>query len=226
MSTFRIRAARRGPVMAVLTISLLSGCALMGGGGEPATMFTFGGSPVPAASPSVPMQPITILYVGATVGHQSEGNRILTETGNQEAYIAAARWVAPAPELFDAAVIRRLESISPSVRVIRVGARPRPEYLLAVDVRRFAVVYAGGAGALPEAVIEARAKLVRVADREIVGDWPIDERVRADENRVTAIVAALDQSTQAAVTKIADLTRQAAAGEPAIAMSSGDDQQP
>jgi len=207
MTKSNSRFAHLGPVAAVLLMT--TGCALMGGGGKPATMYTFGQSPTPAASQAVPGYPVTVLYLGARLGSQSAGNHILTETGNQVAYIAEARWVAPASELFDAATVNKLESMAPSMRVIR-GARPKADYMLAIDVQRFSAVYERGQAFPPEAVLQARAKLVRTADRVIVGDWPIEERVPAGENRVSAIVVALDQSTDAAVTRIANLTRQAA----------------
>jgi cholesterol transport system auxiliary component len=186
----------------------------MGGGGKPATMYTFGQSATRGAPQAAPATPVTIYYLGVRIGSQSAGDRILTETGNQVAYIAEARWVAPASELFDAAAISKLENIGPSMQVTRT-ARPKAKYMLGVDVQRFSAVYTGAQGSPPEAVVQARAKLVRIADRTIVGDWPIEERVPASENRVTAIVAALDRGTDAATTQIANLTRQAASADAA-----------
>ncbi len=37
---------------------------------------------------------------------------------------------------------------------------------------------------------------VRVADRQMVGDWPISAREHAQANRVGEIVAAFDRATQ------------------------------
>ncbi len=211
MSMFNRRPARFGAIIALLLALPLGGCALMGGGGKPQTMYAFGVSAEPVAPAPASLRPVTILYAGASFGRQSAGTRILTEDGNQVAYVAEARWVAPASELFDAAAIRRLEGISPSLRVVRIGSRPQADYLLTIEVRRFSAIYSGGPESAPDAVIEARAKLVRVADRTIIGDWPVEQREPAAENRVTAIVAALDRGTEAVATRIADLTRQATA---------------
>ena len=139
---------------------MLSGCALIGGGSKPADLYSFGSSPARTSPTSVAARSITILYAGAAMGSQSSGTRILTEDGNQVAYIAEARWAAPAAELFDAATVRKLEGAS-SVKVVRPGGRAKADYQLAIDVVRFAAVYSAGPGAPPDAVIEARAKLVR-----------------------------------------------------------------
>ena len=208
MTTFDRRLTAQRAFVAAMLLAALSGCALLGGG-KPAALYSFGTAPASAAASIPAARPVTILYPGATFARQSGGTRILTENGNQAAYVAEAKWVAPAAELFDAAAIRRLESAVPSLQVIRAGARAQPEYLLAIDVQRFAAVYSGVPDAPPVAVIQARAKLVRVADRAIVGDWPIEASMPAAENRVTSIVAALDGSTAAVVSRVADLTREA-----------------
>jgi cholesterol transport system auxiliary component len=205
-TTFR---AQRLAAIAVALFAL-GGCALMGGGGKPPVLYTFGQSEAQTPAQSVVSTPVTVFYVGSRFVSQSSGNQILTETGNQVAYIAESRWVSPASELFDSAAMNKLQSISPSMRVVRV-ARPHADYVLGIEVQRFSAVYTRGQGAPPEVFFAGRAKLIRASDRVIIGDWQIDERVPATENRVSAIVAAFDQSTNAAVSQIADLTRMATA---------------
>lgn len=210
MSILRISPVGPSSVMVALAALMLGGCALMGGGGKPSDLYTFGVTSAPAAPAAMRTPPVTILYAGAAMPSQSSGVRILTENGTKVAYIAEARWAAPAAELFDAATIRKLEGTS-SLRVFRPGARAKADYQLTIDVPHFAAVYSASPLAPPEAVIELRVKLIRISDRAILGDWPIEERVPAGENRVSAIVTALDRATDAATTRIANLAQQQAA---------------
>ena len=191
--------------MAALLLATLamSGCALMNGG-KPSTLYRLGAGtaadPVAGAPNSLPT---VILYPGSSFARPSEGDQILTVTGSEAAYIAQARWVAPAKEMFDSETIRQLQR--GPISVLRAGDPPRSAYVLAVDVSRFDAEYSS-AGAAPVVVIDGRVKLMRVADRQIVGDWPVTAREPATENRVSAIVAAFDRATVSVTSWVAELT--------------------
>ncbi|MGZ8281623.1 MAG: ABC-type transport auxiliary lipoprotein family protein [Allosphingosinicella sp.] len=198
-------------------ILLLGGCGGLLGGGGRADLYRFGAS-VPEA-PTVPQdaQALMVLYLGATFERAIEGDRILTVTGTQAAYIAEARWVAPASELFDAAARRAFEQRVPAAHVVRLRGAPVPDYALGIDVRRFEADYVGGPAAPPEIVVEARIRIIRWSDRSVVGEWPVSVRETATENRMPAIVDAFDRATASAVVRLADLTQQALAGQPRLA---------
>jgi cholesterol transport system auxiliary component len=178
----------------------------MGGGDKPSTLYQLkADTPTDPASTASTGTPVVVLYASSTFERQSEGDRILTTTGNEVAYIAAARWAAPAQEMFDSEAIRQLQSGPAPLRIVRAGAPPLSAYVLAIDVRRFEAEYTS-AGSAPDVVIEGRAKLMRVADRQIVGDWPLSVRERAQANRVSEIVAAFDRATTSVTGQIAQLT--------------------
>jgi cholesterol transport system auxiliary component len=101
--------------------------------------------------------------------------------------------------------------------MVQIRGAPLPDYALGIDVRRFEAEYVGGAEAPPEVVIEARLRLMRWADRTLIGEWPVVVREPATENRMAAIVDAFDRATTTAVTRIADLTQQSLAGQPRLA---------
>jgi len=183
----------------------LSACALMGGG-KPSTLYRIGASAAADPASATPSSlPIVILYPGSSFDRQSEGDQILTVTGNEAAYIAQARWVAPAKEMFDSETIRQLQRGPVPVSVLRAGDPPRSAYVLAIDVSRFDAEYAS-AGTMPVVVVDGRAKLMRVADRQIVGDWPVTAREPATDNRVSAIVAAFDRATVSVTGQVAQFT--------------------
>jgi len=188
----------------------LSGCALMNSG-KPSTMYRLGAAAsADAAAAPANAQPVVIFFPGSNFDRQSEGDQILTVTGNQAAYIAQARWVAPAKEMFDSETIRQIHRTAPQTSVLRAGEAPRSAYVLAVDVSRFDAEYYS-AGTAPVISIDGRARLMRAADRQIVGDWPITAREAAADNRVSEIVAAFDRATVMVTGQVAQFTSAAIA---------------
>ncbi|TMJ19887.1 MAG: hypothetical protein E6G92_09005 [Alphaproteobacteria bacterium] len=189
----------------------LAGCGGLLGGGRPAELYRFGDAAAAAPDAAAPERGRSILvsYPGADFEAESRGDRILTATGASLSYVADARWVAPASELFDGAMIRSLGRLSPAVRMVRPGDITRPDFTLSVDVRRFEAVYLGGEA--PEALVEANVRLIRRSDRAIVGEWPVAAREPADANRVTSIVAAFDRATAAVTARVNDLVSQTVA---------------
>jgi cholesterol transport system auxiliary component len=205
---------------------MLCGCGGLLGGGGSADLYRFGSLPAaePQALPPEAARPVLIVYVGANFERAINGDRILTVTGSQAGYVADARWIAPASEMFDAAAVRAFEQRAPSARIVRLRGAPLPDYALGIDVRRFEVEYAGGVGAPPEVVIEARARLMRWADRTLVAEWPVVSRETATENRVATIVDAFDRGTATVVARIADVTQETLTRNAAVA--TGDPSRP
>ena len=205
-----IKMSRTALALLIAVLPLATGCSVLGGGGKPVTLYQFGSSANPAPTQAaMPLaRPIVIAYAGSQFERQSSGDRILTATGGQVAYVSDARWAAPAHEMFDATAIRHIEALSPQLRVVRAGSPVKADYMVAVDVRAFEASYAGGAGAAPEVVILARAKMMRMEDRVLIGDWPIEHHESAGENRISAIVAAFDRGSAAAADQIAGNVRQ------------------
>ena len=116
-------------------------------------------------------QSILVSYPGADFEAESRGDRILTVTGASASYVADARWVAPAADCSTARWCASIDRLSPAIRIVRPGDVPRPDFTLAVDVRRFEAAYLGAEA--PEALVEANVRLIRRSDRTIVGEWPV-----------------------------------------------------
>lgn len=206
-----------------LALPLTACSGLLGGGGS-ADIYHFGALPAgdapetptgPAGGPEA-AAPATLLYAGATFGSAIDSDRILTVNGLQANYIADARWVAPASELFDAATVRAIERRTPSARVVRIRGAPLPQYALGVDVRRFEADYVAGPQAPPEVVIEARVRLMRWSDRTLLDEWQLSAHEPLTENRMAVIVAAFDRGTASITRQIADRTQQTLAATAAL----------
>jgi cholesterol transport system auxiliary component len=194
LSALLRRAAPTAVFAAAMALSLgLASCISLFPKTAPATLYRFE-TQTPAEAGAQASHSVAILHAGGTFTPAAAGDRMLTVTGSEAAYIAAARWVSPAAILFDDAVNRTLQS-SPSVRVASVGELSHPDYILRVDVLTFETRYVNGPQAAPTVVIEARASLANVQSRASVGSIMLAAQVPASDNRVGAIVAAYSAAT-------------------------------
>ena len=206
------------------SLLLLGGCGGLLGGGGRADLYRFGTASLPPAVAPQPTalqpgmaRPLLVLFAGSTFDRAIESDRILTVTGSQAAYVAAARWVAPADDLFDGAVLRAFEARTPVARLVQLRGSPLPDYAIGIDIRRFEADYVGGPAAAPEVVVEGRLRLMRWNDRALIGEWPVLVRQPAAENRLPSIVDAFDRATTEAVTRMADDVQQSLVSQPRIA---------
>ena len=142
-------------------------------------------------APASAQRQVAVLHVPTRFTAAAAGDRILTVTGNQAAYIAGARWVAPATTLFDEAVNHSLES-SPSIRLSAQGDMSRPDYTLRIDVLTFETRYLAGPHAPPTVVVQVRGALANSRTRVTAGDTVLQATAVASDNRVGAIVEAYD----------------------------------
>jgi cholesterol transport system auxiliary component len=185
---------------------LLGGCISVFPKGKPVQMYRFGEQVAPPAAPAaVPplVQKGPTLFPPAT-----GGDRILTVRGSQSAYIAGARWVAPASSLFDAALSRAFDAPG-SPRLVSRGEPLAAPSTLRLDVRTFEARYPG-----PVVRVQVRASLVRNQDRMLIGEKMFDAQVPAADNRQGAIVAAFDQAVGQVVAAVRDWTAATAPAAP------------
>lgn len=178
---------------AALMVSL-SGCISVFPKAKPASLYRFGEAEV-----SVPKGPpgamFGVLKTPSSFTRAAAGDRILTSTNGEVAYIADARWVSPAFVLFEEATARAFENDPGRARLIGRGEVAKADMMLRLEVRTFEADYVNGPKAAPEVVVRVRGVLTRSQDRALVGDQIFEARVKASDNRVGAIVPAFDQAT-------------------------------
>ena len=166
------------------------------------------GDQVPAAAAAPAAAPVTVLHGPTTFPPASAGDRILTSTGAENAYIGGARWVAPAQTLFEAALLKAFDAPG-APRLVERGEPLSAASTLRLDVRTFEARYPG-----PAATVQVRAVLIRNADRVLIAEKMFSAAVPAADNRQVQIVAAFDQAVGQVLTGIRDWT---AANAPAAA---------
>lgn len=181
--------------LAVMALALsLSGCISVFPKAKPASLYRFGESDV-----SVPKGPpgamFGVLKAPSAFTRAAAGDRILTSSNGEVAYIADARWVSPAFVLFEEAVARAFQNDPGRARLIGRGEVAKADLVLRLEVRTFEADYVNDPKAAPEVVVRVRGVLNRNTDRALVGDQVFEARVKAADNRVSAIVPAFDQAT-------------------------------
>lgn len=195
MSPMNRKAPRRvAKVVAATALALsLSACISVFPESEPATLYRFGQADV-----SVPKGPkgavFSVLKAPTTFTRASAGDRLLTSTRGEVAYIADARWVSPAFVLFEEAVASAFQTDQGRARLIGRGEIAKADLVLRLEVQTFEAQYVNGPKSAPEVVVRVRGVLNHNQDRTLVSDQVFEARIKADDNRVSAIVPAYDQA--------------------------------
>ncbi len=181
-------------IAAVLAVAVsLSACISVFPKTKPVGMYRFGQAEV-SAPKGPPGAMFGVLKAPSAFTRAAAGDRILTSTNGEVAYIAGSRWVSPAFVLFEEAVARSFENDPGRARLIGRGEGAKADLVLRLEVRTFETDYVNGPKAAPEVVVRVRGVLNRNTDRVLVGDQIFEARVKAADNRVGAIVPAYDQA--------------------------------
>jgi len=171
----------------------LSACVSLLPKTKPAHLYRFG-QPAAAQAVDATMGNVGVLRTSATFQRESAGDRLLTLSNGKAAYVAETRWVAPAAVLWDEAVVAAFDADPGHVRLVARGEPVTAPYVLRLDVRNFEAHYDQGPKAAPLVVVRVRAAITGATDRGLVGEKLFEKRIRAGDNRVTAIVPAYDRA--------------------------------
>src|SRR5690606_815132 len=168
--------APRSALAAIAAAFLLAGCALVGGEKEPVAIY----APVPRVAAN-PDWPVAQWQLGITRPHANgmlESRRIAVRPvpGELQVYKGALWATEPAEQLRDV-VLRSLEDSDKIAAVARQESGIASDYRLEMDLRRYEAEYGGAA--VPAALIEVHAKLVRSIGREVVAERTFRESIPA-----------------------------------------------
>ncbi len=173
---------------------VLSGCALLSTP-DPVQTYRFGG---PAAAVSATEGRADLSEVNlrrVQFPEAVEGDRILGVTGTETAYIAGARWVSPAADLYMESLENAFAAQADRVRLIGSRELIRGERSLDIDIRAFEARYPAP-GVAPTVVVTARARLLALPERTVAAERTFTVQQPAAANRVSAIVEAFDAATR------------------------------
>ncbi|MEJ2815312.1 MULTISPECIES: ABC-type transport auxiliary lipoprotein family protein [unclassified Caulobacter] len=209
----KLRITLRTVAIAATAVAL-TGCISLFPKSNPAGLYRFGHvaaeSSRPASDKSFGVYKTPTVFTRAAMS-----DRLLSVTNGEAAYIADARWVSPAIVLFDEAVARAFEADGSTARLVTRGEALKAAMALRLEVRSFETDYVNGPKAAPEVLVEIRAVMTRSNDRALLGDKVFVARVKAADNRLSAIVPAYDQAVDKVLTEIVAWVGEAGAKLPA-----------
>ena len=188
--------------LAVAAVGALAvaGCALLSSP-PPVQTYRFGG-PAAASAASEGVAGLTQVNLRRVQFPEAvEGDRLLGVTGTETAYIAEARWVSPASDLYMESLENAFSAQATRVRLIGPRELIRGERGLDIDIRAFEARY-DAPGAVPTVVVTARARLLTLPDRTVAAERTFTVQQPAAANRVSAIVEAFDIATRDLNTQI------------------------
>lgn len=184
-----------GKRLAVASSALLSlalaGCGSLLGGGEKAVLYRLGGDiPVRQAAPAGEI-PVRIFRPSLPAG--ADGERILTVTGREAAYLGGSRWVGPAPDLLRETIAAAVARTPGPAYVLNGGGSPN--FVLSTSFTRFAAFYDAGADRPPVVRIAVETELRRAGGAQPIAVAVHTSERRASDNRVSAITQAFDAAS-------------------------------
>jgi cholesterol transport system auxiliary component len=135
-------------------------------------------------------------------------------------FYAASRWAAPAPDLVESVVVEALRGTGAFAAVFDDSAPFAPRYDLRCALRRFEADYTSG-GRAPTVQVALDCTLGRHRDRALLASFTAQGSSVASEDRLTAVVAAFESATTAAMNELERATIAAIASEPPAPVPQG-----
>lgn len=187
-------------IAATLALFALSACALLSTP-DPVQTYRFGGVPAPASAARTPANPVQVTLRRIEFPQAANTDRLLGVTGAETAYIAGARWIAPAPDLYMESIENAFAAQATRVRLIGPRELTRGQRSLDIDIRAFEARY-DAPGLAPTIVVTARARLLALPGRTVAAERTFSVEQPATANRVSSIVEAFDLATRDLNTQI------------------------
>ena len=184
----------------LLAVSL-TGCISLLPKEKPSRLYRFGFTA--ADTPATPAATrFTVRAAPIGFDRAAASDRILTVDKDQVAYIAGARWVTPAADLFQSAVVRAFATTGDQARLVAAGEPIATDYVLKLDVRSFEARYEHGAAAAPTVRIELYAALIGRKDPGAGTSRLFVASAPASSNSVHAIALAFDSALGTVLTDL------------------------
>jgi cholesterol transport system auxiliary component len=129
---------------------------------------------------------------------------MLLESDRRLSYYAASRWAGALPSVVEQLAVDTLRRTGTWSAVEDSSGTLPADYFLQLDIRRFEADYTGGSGP-PLVQVALQCTLGRRgAEQELLASFLVTRAVRADQNRLSGVVAAFEQAADAALGEMAE----------------------
>jgi len=188
------------PVQQQYLLSLPSAPAAAAPGAAPAAP----AAPGAASAPSAAADTLQVLAPVAAPGLATDGIAVL-RPGQRLDYYTGARWAVPAPMMLQTLAIQSLRRQGHFSLVEAEGGPFAARYLLNVELTHFEADYGGNGGtaSAPTVRVSLVCTLGERVGRSVVTTLTINSSVEAVADRMSAVIAAFQQATGAALTRMA-----------------------
>ena len=197
-----------GRVGAVLSLLLsLSGCTgLFHSNARPEEVYYLRAAPVPSGTAPVA---VSLRFTRPTAGPGLESSQIvLVKSDRLMSFFLTARWPANPSSMVETLAVEKLRG-SGLWQSVADSTSPFPsDYILLVNVRRFEADYTGG-GAAPDVHVVLDCIVGRREEREVVRSFLAEGTAPAAANKLSAVVAAFETATNAALDSLSTQTVEA-----------------
>ena len=137
---------------------------------------------------------------------------VVLRSGERFDYYSAARWAAAAPSMLQTLAIDALRG-SKKFAMVESDAGPFPsEYVLSLELRHFEAEYTGTGP--PTVHVALVCTLGKRGNRDVIVSFTAESQVKADTDRMQAVVAAFEQATGDALSQMTANTSLPSAAQP------------
>ncbi|WP_380597101.1 ABC-type transport auxiliary lipoprotein family protein [Steroidobacter flavus] len=162
-------------------------------------------APAPAGSlTGVPTTPVDLSIGRPDFAPGLDTDRIAVLNGRNLDYYRGVRWGGRTVEVVQSVLVGTWNDQSLFRSVTAEQARVANDYIVDVEVRHFEANATNGKA--PEVHVAIIGRLIRVVDRKLVSTVSSESRVRATEDRMTAVAAAFESATQQVALDLAKQT--------------------
>lgn len=177
-------------------------------------------APVPPATDATPSSAsnVDVAIARPDVGPGLDTRRIAVLRGRQLDYYRGTEWGGSVPEIVQTLLVTSLDDQKLFRSVTSEQTRVSSEYLLDVEVRDFQAEYDSENG-IPQVRVTMVARLIRIADRELIGSLAATAVLPAKDNRMSEVAAAFETASRQVALEIAGKSATAINADQAMATS-------
>jgi cholesterol transport system auxiliary component len=177
------------------------------------------GAPAPYSGMS-----LRVAHPSAAPGLESP-HIMLVQSDYRMDFFAGVRWPASTPEVIESLVVQTLRASGDWTSVADSSSAFPSDFLLQIAVRRFEADYSGDAAA-PVVHVVFDCIVGRREGRDAIATFVASGEASAAANRVSAVVGAFEQATEAALGSLAQQAAQAARAQQPRASQNGENPVP
>jgi cholesterol transport system auxiliary component len=121
-------------------------------------------------------------------------------------YFADSAWTDRAPVMIQGLIIESFENTGKIIAVGRDASDLRADYVLQTELRDFEARYYDGTEQPPKIYVRLEAKLVKMPDREIIGNTNLVQEIPAPRNDIESIIGGFDDALGSAMKHLVEWT--------------------